>query len=414
MMHAHAEAERFLGHHPMSAPESVSRTLICSVLAVEVIDFSRLPVLQQSAAKNNFNAKLARALRGVALNDRIILDTGEGVAISFIGDPHEALFVAAALQHEATDASVEPMLSLRMGIHVGRVRAASDEDGRPNVAGEGIQTALTVMTAAVAGEVLLTRAYYEVVSGLSAELAQSLISVGEREDARGGWHELYAFDAELAALQNQEEDLQMPGADVLPVASAVPLAGSARIADAFTRRPRLVTVATVGAMVAAAVLMRGQRGPDEAVASTPPPSVSALTAETADLPPIRGLPESSEPQLQSLGVSQFSEPGLPAIRVGRETPPLIARADPAPSAPNVQQMESPTETGTPASISLAIAPWGEVHVNGRMQGVTPPLQDLDLPPGRHRIEIRNNAYSPHVVVVNARPGERVRIKHKFE
>jgi serine/threonine-protein kinase len=48
-----------------------------------------------------------------------------------------------------------------------------------------------------------------------------------------------------------------------------------------------------------------------------------------------------------------------------------------------------------------------------MQGVTPPLQELELTPGRHRIEIRNGGFAPHVVTVNAKPGQRLRIKHKF-
>ena len=65
-------------------------------------------------------------------------------------------------------------------------------------------------------------------------------------------------------------------------------------------------------------------------------------------------------------------------------------------------------------VSLAVAPWGEVHVDGKMHGVSPPLQELELSPGRHRIEIKNSASQPHVVTVNAKSGERIRIKHKFD
>jgi len=64
-------------------------------------------------------------------------------------------------------------------------------------------------------------------------------------------------------------------------------------------------------------------------------------------------------------------------------------------------------------VSFAISPWGEVYVDGKMAGVSPPLQDVELPPGRHRIELRNSASQPHVVTVTAKPGERIRIKHKF-
>jgi hypothetical protein len=67
----------------------------------------------------------------------------------------------------------------------------------------------------------------------------------------------------------------------------------------------------------------------------------------------------------------------------------------------------------PAVVTFAVAPWGEVHVDGRMVGVSPPLQDLELAPGRHRIELRNSASQPHVRTITAKPGERIRIKHKF-
>jgi serine/threonine-protein kinase len=65
-------------------------------------------------------------------------------------------------------------------------------------------------------------------------------------------------------------------------------------------------------------------------------------------------------------------------------------------------------------VALAISPWGQVFVNGKMRGVSPPLQELELPPGKHRIEVKNSGAATHVVSVNAKPGERLRIKHKFE
>jgi serine/threonine-protein kinase len=64
-------------------------------------------------------------------------------------------------------------------------------------------------------------------------------------------------------------------------------------------------------------------------------------------------------------------------------------------------------------VSFAISPWGEVYVDGKMHGVSPPLQEVSLAPGRHRIELRNSGLPSHVVTVTAKPGERLRIKHKF-
>jgi serine/threonine-protein kinase len=68
----------------------------------------------------------------------------------------------------------------------------------------------------------------------------------------------------------------------------------------------------------------------------------------------------------------------------------------------------------PGTINFAISPWGEVHINGRKHGISPPLRSVDLAPGRHRIEIRNANFPPHVEVVDVRSGGRIRIRHKFQ
>ena len=72
------------------------------------------------------------------------------------------------------------------------------------------------------------------------------------------------------------------------------------------------------------------------------------------------------------------------------------------------------EIAAPATVSFAISPWGEVHVNGKMRGISPPLRNVDLTPGRHRVEIRNANFPPHVEIVDAKSGGRIRIRHKFQ
>lgn len=67
-----------------------------------------------------------------------------------------------------------------------------------------------------------------------------------------------------------------------------------------------------------------------------------------------------------------------------------------------------------ATLNLAISPWGEVHIDGKLRGVSPPLRDIELTPGRHRIEVRNANFPPHVEIVDAKAGGRIRIRHKFQ
>jgi serine/threonine-protein kinase len=65
------------------------------------------------------------------------------------------------------------------------------------------------------------------------------------------------------------------------------------------------------------------------------------------------------------------------------------------------------------TVTLAIAPWGEVVVNGTSQGVSPPLTRLALAPGVHTIEVRNGAAPPYTTRIEVRAGETVALQHRF-
>jgi serine/threonine-protein kinase len=65
------------------------------------------------------------------------------------------------------------------------------------------------------------------------------------------------------------------------------------------------------------------------------------------------------------------------------------------------------------TVTLAIAPWGEVLVNGTTQGVSPPLTKLALAPGLHTIEVRNGAAPPYTTRIEIRAGQTVTLQHRF-
>ena len=64
-------------------------------------------------------------------------------------------------------------------------------------------------------------------------------------------------------------------------------------------------------------------------------------------------------------------------------------------------------------IALAVAPWGEVIVDGNYLGVSPPLMRVTLTPGMHRIEVQNGAASPYRAEVEVKAGETVALQHRF-
>ncbi|MGH8760109.1 MAG: hypothetical protein ACREVW_11455, partial [Burkholderiales bacterium] len=146
-------------------PERANRTFVCSVLFLDIAEYSKKPVSEQIHLKDQFNALIAEAIRDIAPNDRIILDTGDGVAISFLGDPEDALFVAMSLRESfAPRPNEPPRPPARIGINLGPVRLVLDLNGQPNIIGDGINVAQRVMVFALPGQILASRSYFEMVS----------------------------------------------------------------------------------------------------------------------------------------------------------------------------------------------------------------------------------------------------------
>ena len=71
-------------------------------------------------------------------------------------------------------------------------------------------------------------------------------------------------------------------------------------------------------------------------------------------------------------------------------------------------------TPVPAGVvRLAVSPWGQVEVDGAAVGTVPPLTEIMLPQGKHRITIRNEDFPPYSASVQIAPGQPVTLKHKF-
>ena len=122
--------------------EGSSRTLVCSVLFLDIVEYTKKPVAEQLQLKQAFNQALTAALEQVAPRDRIILDTGDGAAISFVGDPEQALFVSLMLRDavEQRNPGGPDELNVRIGINLGPVKLIKDLNGQANIVGDGIGT----------------------------------------------------------------------------------------------------------------------------------------------------------------------------------------------------------------------------------------------------------------------------------
>src|SRR5258708_8857395 len=174
-------------------PERAKRTFICSVRFLGSAEYSKKAVSEQIQLKDRFNALIADSIRDIAPNDRIILDTGDGVAVNFLGDPEDALFVAMSLRESFAPKSGEPpKLPARIGINLGPVRLVRDLNSQPNIIGDGINVAQRVMRFAHPGQILVSRSYYEVVLHISEGYTKLFNYEGSRTDKHVREHEVYS------------------------------------------------------------------------------------------------------------------------------------------------------------------------------------------------------------------------------
>ncbi|MFZ3174009.1 MAG: serine/threonine-protein kinase [Thiobacillus sp.] len=111
------------------------------------------------------------------------------------------------------------------------------------------------------------------------------------------------------------------------------------------------------------------------------------------------MPAPAVPAFEGVGPPQAAvEPALPAA-------PAAATSEPVTAPAAIPQAK--------ATVSFAISPWGEIFVDGKRVGVSPPFTSLQLEAGKHQVEVRNQAFSPYRGTVNLKPGQSLKIRHKF-
>ncbi len=176
-----------------AAAEPGHRTFIATVVFIDIVGYSERLVTQQVELKTRLNGLVAGVLEHVPVTDRMMLDTGDGAALCFLGDPEDALFAASNLR--ASTVAIGPELALRIGINLGPLRIVKDVNGQPNMLGDGINVAQRVMSFAQPNQILVSRSYYEIVSRLSQEYTRLFQYLGVHRDKHVREHEVYVMTA---------------------------------------------------------------------------------------------------------------------------------------------------------------------------------------------------------------------------
>lgn len=152
---------------------------------------------------------------------------------------------------------------------------------------------------------------------------------------------------------------------------------------------------------------------------------AAATAPEAAAPLAAAVPEVSNPAVQTApsAVPPVTVAAAPTA-AGQATPAKGAALPPKESARDkrlreAREREAKTAT-TPAAappptgiVRIAVSPWGEIEVDGRPVGTSPPINELSLPEGRHQIVIRNTDFPAMSATVIVTPGQPYSLKHKF-
>jgi len=171
----------------------LDRTWLCSVLFIDIIQYSLQSLEVQTRWKQRFNLLLAEAIKECPEADRVILDTGDGAAICFLGDPETAMFAALRLVSAIAQEKDQPAspLRVRAGINLGSVKLVRDINGNLNAVGDGINMGQRVMSFAGENQILVSRSFYEVASSISESYAGLFKYEGVRTDKHVREHTLY-------------------------------------------------------------------------------------------------------------------------------------------------------------------------------------------------------------------------------
>jgi class 3 adenylate cyclase len=229
--------------------ENTRQNRVCSVLFIDIVGYSRKTVAEQMVMKRECNELIANALGSVADWDRVILDTGDGAAVTFLGAPENALFVAL----RARDAA--GLLAIRLGVNLGPVRLVNDLNGQENVVGDGINVAQRVMSFCQPGQLLVSRSFYEVACRLATDYVNLFTLQGEHLDKHERAHEVYtiAEDARAQLKLAEAEWLQRSTPPRPPRAGEPPLAKSSvparKLTTDVTNEPARVFDAGVNLIV---------------------------------------------------------------------------------------------------------------------------------------------------------------------
>jgi len=416
--------------------ETVPRNVICCLLALEIAEYDVRPVFDQIRSTQSFQKLLSEATAHAGPGDLISIVREDGALLSFLADPEECFAIALTIREAASTQDCYRDLPLRIGINLGRVEIAEDEFGRPYVSGEGRQDAERVMRHGPPRQISVARPFFEVLSRAAPTLSGSLEYQGVFSDTLGPPLCLYR----VPPPQNigPDEALRAVGRTARSPA-AVPVLESTSptrmepaqlpAQERHWLRPAWLRNSLLPVLIGVVLLTPLSRSRVDvtptvrpaAFAGTVPSSQPLATEQNGGL----AATASTVPARASGSVSVESSRGRPngdPLRQRQRSSTIAARRIAAPAGVVTQQRKVGAENATKARsdqapptamVVLAVKPWGQVYVDGKEVGITPPLKRLEVAPGRRQITITNSFLPSYQIEATLAPKEQITLTHDF-
>lgn len=160
--------------------------------------------------------------------------------------------------------------------------------------------------------------------------------------------------------------------------------------------------------------MTGQASVQEPEQQPAPKPELKLLSESGALQPVLSVPEGTGTDEAGPVVLIDHAAGTGGVAIAAANESL----EPSAQVDHVEQLEpvaaKPAPPPAKGTVALDVRPWGEVYVNGRKQGVSPPLKSLSLAPGSHRIVIKNAGLPDFSTTIRVRSGKTASVSHQFK
>jgi len=370
--------------------------------------------------------------------------------------PSAAAAMAAPAASSATPPMASPAAPSVVAPTASSVPPAVRDKSR-RASGMGI--ALVVAILAVAGFLWLkgdeppTKVASNATTPGSASPAQNQAGQGSTQQNVGQATAGQASPASTAAGQNAAAQAQPPDqAGASPMAGtstdATP-SGPSPFAGMSADHPQGSTNSTAGAPASMAASSMSPAGTPNAPAN--------VAAGSTDLP---AAPSSSQPAIATATLNgakpipdHRTAPGAATQHDPQATAPAMNSAASAPTATSASAASSSPSAASPAAapatasaaassagtvngaamasatptaptpapapkapvtVNVNIQPWGEVIVDGKSRGISPPLRELKLPPGKHSVVVQNAGLPPYRITLDLTEGRGASISHVFQ